>query len=312
MSYQTQPLFEDAISTGTLGAVNEVVKLTLNNSSGAIVNISGTWVGTIIFEGTNDKFVTVQNAAVFTPPAGVITAGVTTNAYYRFVAVSGFTQIRARMSAYTSGTATIVLSASIGSGLAPTVSINYDSMLGTSKLTGNTDGTKIGNAGDRLKVDAAVSTSSPMSFSQKLRYLDMNVANGGVVRGSSITEAMGWTDVFSYTGSGLLTGFTLNLQVANAGWLLRIILDDTEELFGATGLSTDDLSGANTYNLTSASQNITTQGLNISSTSASIYYTAPAYFPIRYGSKITIKLKRAASQGTKTFNAGFIAITKET
>ncbi|CAK0741532.1 membrane hypothetical protein [Azospirillaceae bacterium] len=151
MSFAPQPSFQDIINSGTLTYLNSSVYLTLNNSSGAIVNVAGTWVGTILFEGSNDGFITSQNAAVFTPPAGVITAGVTTNAYYRFVAVSGFTQIRARMSVYTSGTAIVVLSASIGSGLAPTVSINYDSMLGTSKIAGGTDATKIGNVSDSLK-----------------------------------------------------------------------------------------------------------------------------------------------------------------
>lgn len=148
MALQQQPLFQDSIAQGTLSALNDTVILVLNNSSGAIVNISGTWVGTILFEGTNDDFMTVQNAAVFTPPAGVITTGVTTNNYYRLVAVSGFTKIRVRMSVYTSGTAIIVLSASIGAGLAPTVSVNYDSMLAKVKITDGTDNANITTNGD--------------------------------------------------------------------------------------------------------------------------------------------------------------------
>lgn len=136
MAFQQQPALEDIVSTGSLSAAGNVLTLEIRNSSGALANVSGTWAGTIVFEGSNDGFVTSQNAAMFTPSAGVITAGVTTNGYYRFVAVSGFTQIRARMSAYTSGSAIVVLSASIGTGLAPTVSINYASMLGTSKLIG--------------------------------------------------------------------------------------------------------------------------------------------------------------------------------
>lgn len=142
MVFQPQPLFEDAIKTGILSALDETVTLLLSNSSGAIVNISGTWVGTIVFEGTNDDFVTVQNASIFTPPSGVITSGITANGYYRFVAVSGFTKIRARMSSYTSGSATVILSASIGAGLAPTVSVNYDSMLVKSKIVGS-DGSTV-------------------------------------------------------------------------------------------------------------------------------------------------------------------------
>lgn len=148
MAFQQQPLFLDPIAQGTLAATNAIIILQLNNSSGAIVNVSGTWVGTILLEGSNDGFVTSQNAAVFTPPAGVITTGITTNGYYRFVAVSGFTQIRARMSSYTSGSALVILSASIGAGLAPTVSVNYDSMLVKAKITDGTDVTNVTTSGD--------------------------------------------------------------------------------------------------------------------------------------------------------------------
>lgn len=312
MPYQSQPLFEDAIFTGTLTALNEVVALSLSNSSGAIVNISGTWTGTILFDGSNDDFVTFQNAAVFTPPAGVITAGVTANGYYRFVAVAGFTKIRARMSSYTSGSATVVLSASIGSGLAPTVSINYDSMLGTSKLTGNTDGTKIGNVGDRLKVDAQVTVTSPgvSAFTEKLRYNDMNDTTGGVVRGTTITEAAGWVKVYSYNGSGVYTGMTLGIATANAKWFIRLVLNSTEELFGSNGVLTDDVDGP--YGLAVGTQNTITTGINWGTNASFFYHSSPTYNPIRFSSKVEVYVKRKTGGGSKVFNAGLIVHTKET
>lgn len=219
MAFQTQALFEDAVATGNLSALNDTIVMILNNSSGAIVNISGNWIGTVLFEGSNDGFVTMQSAAVFTPSAGVISAGVSSNGYYRFIAVSGFTQIRARMSSYTSGTAVVVLSASIGAGLAPTVSINYDSNLGTSKLTGSTDGTKIGNNGDRLKVDTTLTGTIVPTITNKLR-----------IRTSTAIIALPSTNayqtIYTRSGTGLFFGFQLKFNNANAN--VRFTVDDGE------------------------------------------------------------------------------------
>lgn len=315
MPYQTQPLFQDAINTGTLTALNSDVIIELHNSSGAIVNITGTWTGTILIEGTNDNFTTAQNAAVFTPPAGVITAGITTNGYYRLVAVSGFTHVRARMSAYTSGTATIVLSASIGAGLAPTVSVNYDSMLGTSKLTGNTDNTKIGNVGDRLKTDTNITSivgGLSLSTSKKLRYDDMNVGNGGIARATVIILGAAQTTVYNRTGSGVFIGFIINLESASTAtqnWQINLIIDG-EEIFNTTGINTSDLVDNTIYNFnTGGTREPSSLGMEM--VDSTVYFTTSNIFPISYSSSVVIKIKKTTG-ANKKFQAGLVLLTKET
>lgn len=215
MALQQQSLFQDPIAQGSLTVLNSVVILPLNNSSGAIVNISGTWVGTILLEGTNDEFVTVQNAAVFTPPAGVITTGVSANGYYRFVAVSGFTKIRARMSAYTSGTAVIVLTASIGAGLAPTVSINYDSMLGKNKITDGTDIVLVTTNGD-LKASDGLRNGGVHG---NLTLTTVNTAYEAKVGGSRLSNRKSMTIV--PLDSDMYWGYDNSVTTANGTPLMK-------------------------------------------------------------------------------------------
>lgn len=197
MALEPQAAFENVTSTGTLSALDETVSLELTNSSGAIVNISGTWVGTILFEGSNDEFITMQNASVFTPPAGVITTGVTTSNYYRFVAVSGFTKIRARMSSYTSGTATVVLSASIGAGLAPTISVNYDSMLGKNKITDGTNNALVSSGGGLIVAGLTAIGQNPINNPISVSGID----NGGLIR-DFLTDTSGRQQILINDTSG--------------------------------------------------------------------------------------------------------------
>jgi hypothetical protein len=139
----------------------------------------------------------------------------------------------------------------------------------------------------------------------------MNVSNGGVARGTSITEAAGWVNTFSYSGTGLLTGFVMNMATANAGWLIRLVIDG-QELFvdGTTGIETTDMNGV--YGLTVGTQNNTAQGQNMAINASHMYYTAPAYYPILYTSSIVVKVKRKTGSGTKVFSGGIITLTKET
>ena len=58
-------------------------------------------------------------------------------------------------------------------------------------LQGGTDGTKIGNVSDALKVVTQPSSSvtTVPSWSKTLRYDDMNASNGGVARATSIPNS---------------------------------------------------------------------------------------------------------------------------
>ena len=65
------------------------------------VQITGTWVGTITFEGTVEG--TIWVAIPFTNPAGTSATTATTNDLYRISNPTSLLGLRARVSAYTSG-----------------------------------------------------------------------------------------------------------------------------------------------------------------------------------------------------------------
>ena len=104
----------DTTATGTIAAVSANVAIALNGQSGVALQITGTWVGTLQFEGTVDGTNWVTVNGVF---AGASAPGPTTtvNGIVR-VTPSGLAQFRVTASAWTSGTATISLRASAATG----------------------------------------------------------------------------------------------------------------------------------------------------------------------------------------------------
>ena len=104
----------DTTAPGTIAAVSTNVAIALNGQSGVALQITGTWVGTLQFEGTVDGTNWVTVNGVF---AGASAPGPTTtaNGIVR-VTPSGLSQFRVTASAWTSGTATISLRASAATG----------------------------------------------------------------------------------------------------------------------------------------------------------------------------------------------------
>lgn len=173
------------------------------------------------------------------------------------------------------------------------------------------DGTAIQNIGERLKVDAQITTVSNVNaFTEKLRYDDMNSSTGGVDRGTSITEAAGWVKLYSYIGSGIYTGMVLGLATANTGWYIRLVLNTSEEVFSSNGILTTDVDGP--YGLAIGTQNVITTGINLGTNASFFYHSSPTYNPLKFSSKIEVYVKRKSGSGSKLFNAGLITLTKET
>lgn len=97
----------DTTATGTLTAAAQTVVLAIGGHSGAAVQLSGTWVGTVTFEGTVDgtnwNSVNAVAATTSTPQATT-----TVNGLYRLTP-GGLVSIRANMTAFTSGSATVTM-----------------------------------------------------------------------------------------------------------------------------------------------------------------------------------------------------------
>lgn len=181
----------------------------------------------------------------------------------------------------------------------------------TGVLSGN-DLTPIGYVSDRLKVDALISpgSGSAPSINKKLRYDDMNVANGGVARNTTITNSA-WVTTYSYTGSGLLFSFLLNTE-ENKNWYIRFIVDN-EEIFTSNGLSMSDLDSETLYDLDTEEGHSDNEGqLGISlSKHDKFIWSCPANFPVRYETGVSIQVKRVSNSSSKKFQAGLVVLTKE-
>lgn len=107
----------DKTASGSLTALNATVALTTNGCTGGILQLLGTWTGTVVVEGSNDGGTTWVGlnliAQPFTGSTGTVTS-VSANGDYTILGVATWAQIRARMSAFTSGSATTQLNASQG------------------------------------------------------------------------------------------------------------------------------------------------------------------------------------------------------
>lgn len=93
-----------AVKTADLAALNDELQLDCQNGrteAGAVFQLAGTWVGTITFEATVDGTNWVEVLAVNANDDTAATTA-TANGIYRVIA-DGM-KVRARVSAYTSGT----------------------------------------------------------------------------------------------------------------------------------------------------------------------------------------------------------------
>ena len=112
VSLSTIPSTTDTTASGTLTALNSTVALTTNGVGTGIFELTGTWVGTVTFEGSNNNFTTSQAiSAVYLGGIQTQASTTTTNGYFSVI-TAGFAKVQARMSAYTSGTATVLANGS--------------------------------------------------------------------------------------------------------------------------------------------------------------------------------------------------------
>jgi hypothetical protein len=126
--------------TGSLAALNSTLLIVPSESGNIGVQITGTWVGTIVIEATinsSDWFV------IDMLPFGDLAAiqSTATNGQWRVVS-SGVTQVRAKMSAYTSGSAGVTLAATESPAIVRSVG-SSSSFISAYNSTSNTTRTSI-------------------------------------------------------------------------------------------------------------------------------------------------------------------------
>lgn len=168
-------------------------------------------------------------------------------------------------------------------------------------INGGTDTTQIGNIGDRLKVTSGAGGVGGLAvFSKKLRYEDMNASRGGIARSTAVGTT--FTNLYSYTGSGIFGGFRVNVQTLS-DWFFRIVIDSTDDILeGTAGLSMADFTDNAIYGF--GDLDPVWGGLQ---RSGNIFVLQPPTF-IKFDSKVEIKAKTA---GSKNFLAGIAMIQKD-
>ncbi len=155
------------------------------------------------------------------------------------------------------------------------------------------------------------SPGSIPSVNSKLRYADMSVAEGGVARSTTITNAA-WVKVFGYSGTGINMAALLNIEDKNK-WLVRLVIDG-EEVFGAAGMATSDITNDAVYDLDDAgsplSPNEGNFGISLEEHNRFVW-VCPMGFPVRFASSVEWYLRRAAGEASKRVFAGLFILTKE-
>jgi hypothetical protein len=113
------PVNQSGVSaTGSLGALNATVALSLNGASGWAVDLRGTFTATVTFQGTIDG--TNWFTIAMLPAGGTVNIASVTTATAPgqwWGNANGLQQVRATATAYTSGTVTVVLRAMQAAGV---------------------------------------------------------------------------------------------------------------------------------------------------------------------------------------------------
>lgn len=174
--------------TGSFTAAAQTQDLTSPNQGTSVIQLIGTWVGTLILEGSNDgtTYVAINliNAAT-----RLNQSSITANGFY-LCNTNGYAQIRLRASAWTSGTATINVfgSDALSFPLDPTYGNNGEALPPQSQLIGGSNGTNI----YPLKVDdqGRLVTSAITGFGADFSFGDVTTSSTTrvVVRRTTYTE----------------------------------------------------------------------------------------------------------------------------
>jgi len=135
--------FQQPIIANITG-VSQNIDITSPNSSISIIQVTGTWVGTMLVEGSNNGAI-YYSIKTIDRSTNLLVASITANGSFESV-TNGFQFLRVRSSAWTSGTATLSVYGSDSASL-----ITTDSL-----LRGATNGTLIGNVADALKITGPV------------------------------------------------------------------------------------------------------------------------------------------------------------
>jgi len=172
---------------------------------------------------------------------------------------------------------------------------NLDSELDSIQLEGATDGTKIGNVSDALKVSATFNQSPTDTpgcpvVSQKLRY---------EVDRTTVVLTASYQTIWSYTGSGKFSGIIVDCEANLTEF--KFTVDTSNVVFEFQIKDLLDTSGNKEFSLSSLYTD--TSGKKL------IFTPGPELCPMVYTSNL--KLEAKESTGKRVFGY-VVGLTKET
>lgn len=286
------------LNAGSLASLNSTLVVSnLANINTLAISIVGTWSGTITFQGTVADGGTFSNLIALSVSNGLFVGTTSANGAFLLNCV-GMQSFQIKMTSYTSGTTTCEISSATGNMIQNTLA----------SLVGATDGTRIGNTSDRLKVDSSFSTAqrvTPAYIGSKVTFDDMNASTGGVARDTSITSTTVYTQLYAYTGNGNLFAFTVSFEgnlIGSDPFNIKLEID------GVTcwEINTLDLGTSTFWSLTTIGDEAT-MGLSLNGNTLRF---AQVNGSLRYETGVKIYIKKAAG-GSKRFRGGMIYLTKE-
>jgi hypothetical protein len=200
-----------AVNSGSLGALNAVLALPVSSDSGCVIEITGTWSGTISFEA--GAMSTRYSAINVVTPLNSVVSSTTGNGLFR-VNAGGLFGLRVRMSAFTSGSAAIIIRAADGAGVG-TLPLGAAPSAGSVPVTIATD-VSAGTITTQNTVPAGVATAGSAVEIVLNGAASIAVQTVGVYTGALSLQA-------TVDGNTWITiGGTPFLNVATGGYLSTI------------------------------------------------------------------------------------------
>lgn len=202
IAYDTE---SEAVVTGTITAVSQTVAFDGPNTGTEAVQITGTWVGTMVVEATVDN-TNWSTISFLNATTGLFVTSLAANGMF-LIPSNAYVSTRVRASAWTSGTATII---NKGNDAASVVASD-------AKIRGATDGSFVGNIGDRMKVDASLTSGQLVpTITNKLR-VRYNIAD------VTLPNTNAFQTIYSRSGTGLFFGMQLGFD--NDHVSIRVTID---------------------------------------------------------------------------------------
>ena len=177
----------DSIRKGALAAANDTVQEAVGASAACAIQVSGTFAGTITFEASSDFGQVWTAVAVSNAATSVL--GTTTTAVGMFLlANAGYTHVRAKMTSYTSGTASVAIRGGfIAAAAAALAAIgNFWSRTGTT-ITTTTANDTVDLTGSSV---TAGTFASPTLTTPTLASPVLTAPNGATSTGVMITKSV--------------------------------------------------------------------------------------------------------------------------